>query len=590
MANFGKYLNRLPPDADPRLARALSDVFRDLTADRMPAEAKLDKIVMVTDYGAKGDGVTDDTAAITSAISAAAGMALLFPAGTYIVGSTISIAGTGIVFLGEGPGSVLKLAASVNAPLLSFDAATNIRVRNLGFDGNGANQSSTSTRIIRIQNGAADLYFEGCYFKNSYHDNVFINANTNPCNRIFFTNCEFNGTQTSTSASVRATDCNDLNFIGCYFTDWGADAIALSWFQATDGGLIVAGCTFKNTDATLFAIETVASGTVDEYRAKNVTIVGNVFDGNDNATGGSGISGIMDNATISSNVWRNSGSANWRCGIEASGQNWTIQNNNLDNGTIVFSTLADAISKNATIVGNVIRNQGANRWGIQFGSTSTFELQNIVVTANVIDIDGVSGTSGGIYAGTYSGAAIVVGCRIDGNIIFNGSDAGTGIRVAMDSGSEDISICNNTVYDCSTGIRLDDTLTNSTVRGNHTASCPTAFLNNTTTGTHRIYDNNFGATQELVSSDRGNAAATLINGQDAQTQVWATALTADRAVTLSSTYAYRGAKFRIVRTAASTGAFNLNVGTGPLKALTAGQWCEVEHDGTAWFLSAFGSL
>jgi hypothetical protein len=45
-----------------------------------------------------------------------------------------------------------------------------------------------------------------------------------------------------------------------------------------------------------------------------------------------------------------------------------------------------------------------------------------------------------------------------------------------------------------------------------------------------------------------------------------------------------------VRKATATGAFNLNVGTGPLKALAVGQWCEVEYDGTAWFLSQFGSL
>lgn len=54
------------------------------------------------------------------------------------------------------------------------------------------------------------------------------------------------------------------------------------------------------------------------------------------------------------------------------------------------------------------------------------------------------------------------------------------------------------------------------------------------------------------------------------------------AITLSTTGAYNGAKFRIVREASATGAFNLNVGTGPLKALTAAStWCEVEYDGSA---------
>lgn len=93
-----------------------------------------------------------------------------------------------------------------------------------------------------------------------------------------------------------------------------------------------------------------------------------------------------------------------------------------------------------------------------------------------------------------------------------------------------------------------------------------------------------------VSADKGNAAATLTAGTDETTQRWNTVLTADRAVTLSTTGVWNGAKFRIVRTAAATGAFNLNVGTGPLKALVAGTWCDVEYNGSAWMLTAYGAL
>jgi hypothetical protein len=93
-----------------------------------------------------------------------------------------------------------------------------------------------------------------------------------------------------------------------------------------------------------------------------------------------------------------------------------------------------------------------------------------------------------------------------------------------------------------------------------------------------------------VSADKGDAAATLTLGTSESTVQWNTILTADRAVTLSVAGAYNGARFKVVRTAAATGAFNLNVGTGPLKALTAGQWCEVEYDGSAWMLTAYGTL
>ena len=98
------------------------------------------------------------------------------------------------------------------------------------------------------------------------------------------------------------------------------------------------------------------------------------------------------------------------------------------------------------------------------------------------------------------------------------------------------------------------------------------------------------AVNPSVSTDNGDAAVTLTAGKNALIQRWATAITADRAVTLSTTGAYTGATFRIVRESTATGAFNLNVGTGPLKALTAGTWVDVTFNGTAWQVSAAGSL
>lgn len=85
-----------------------------------------------------------------------------------------------------------------------------------------------------------------------------------------------------------------------------------------------------------------------------------------------------------------------------------------------------------------------------------------------------------------------------------------------------------------------------------------------------------------------NADFTLTTLTDAQQVRHTGTLTADRAVTLSTTRAYAGAKFRITRT--GTGAFNLNVGTGPLKALITNTWGEFVYDGAAWYLAAYGAL
>ena len=98
------------------------------------------------------------------------------------------------------------------------------------------------------------------------------------------------------------------------------------------------------------------------------------------------------------------------------------------------------------------------------------------------------------------------------------------------------------------------------------------------------------ATVTKVGADNGDAAATLTVGASDPVQRWDTTLTATRAVTLSTSGAYEGAKFHIVRT--GLGAYVLNVGTGPLKAMptSTAAWCEVTFDGTAWFLSGYGVL
>lgn len=111
-------------------------------------------------------------------------------------------------------------------------------------------------------------------------------------------------------------------------------------------------------------------------------------------------------------------------------------------------------------------------------------------------------------------------------------------------------------------------------------------LRDSTTGTSDVYV----SVELLGATDNNNANATLTVGISAYEQYWDQALVADRAVSLSTLGAAIGSRFRIVRKASATGAFNLNVGTGPLKALGIGEWCEVTYDGVAWYLSAYGAL
>lgn len=88
---------------------------------------------------------------------------------------------------------------------------------------------------------------------------------------------------------------------------------------------------------------------------------------------------------------------------------------------------------------------------------------------------------------------------------------------------------------------------------------------------------------------RGDGSPTIEVLRDHPVQIFNTPLTANRTLTISTTAAKAGDRFRVVRTSASTGAFTLTVGAS-LQVLGPGQWCEVTFNGTAWELSAFGYL
>ncbi len=151
----------------------LSDGAGNLIATSFIGLSSGGLVTSVLSYGALGNGIHDDTAAINSAITAvrnAGGGILFFPSGTYIVSSPITALGSNITFQGCGASSSIKLKNSANCLLINTATIySNITFRDLDFDGNGANQTDGSTRddrkMIIIQNVTA-LKFLNC----SLHD------------------------------------------------------------------------------------------------------------------------------------------------------------------------------------------------------------------------------------------------------------------------------------------------------------------------------------------------------------------------------------------------------------------------------------
>jgi polygalacturonase len=95
------------------------------------------KVVSVKAFGAKGDGVADDTAAIQAAINAAkASETIYFPSGTYDVSNFIVKNRSGLTFTGEGQKSMIRQMTGAGR-MATFESSRDIVITNLAFDANG---------------------------------------------------------------------------------------------------------------------------------------------------------------------------------------------------------------------------------------------------------------------------------------------------------------------------------------------------------------------------------------------------------------------------------------------------------------------
>lgn len=104
----------------------------------------------VKDFGATGDGATDDSTALTAAFAAAANAELYFPPGTYLADKLTLPAG--VTLTGAGAGTTLRKKAGTTGRLLTALDVDGIAVRDLVLDGNRANVSDVNSQTLHIEN------------------------------------------------------------------------------------------------------------------------------------------------------------------------------------------------------------------------------------------------------------------------------------------------------------------------------------------------------------------------------------------------------------------------------------------------------
>lgn len=205
-------------------------------------QSRLRDVVNVKDFGAVGDGVTNDTAAIQAAINFAQQIKawIYFPPVTYaymVTGLTIGQTGTNYTchFMGGGfdpsmaaqtgitgqyvAQSMIKLIDGSNSHLITVNAdAAPPMFHNMTFNGNKAGQTSGTLHCINLADAAAAAYYrfacwmENCLVTSARNSGIFIGSNRGAG---FYSNVWVQYCGTTTSDSGINVRCFDQQFKSC---------------------------------------------------------------------------------------------------------------------------------------------------------------------------------------------------------------------------------------------------------------------------------------------------------------------------------------------------------------------------------------
>lgn len=308
-------------------------------------------VANVRDYGARGDGTTDDTAAIQAAINAGTNVVWL-PAGTYLVtGLTAAggVSGPGGTIQGVSLfGSTLKLANGANQDLLTLNGQ-GWRVTNLGIDGNKANNTSGNGIVVKYPRTIIDHVY-----MNNVPGHGLYNAGTS-------------------GQTAHANEYHNIRILNS-----GGDGIRVSGAYATDGrfsNVEIGQCggygAYVESGALLWQQSHMWGNTLDGFRANGASYQQLVqVESETNNQHGVVFVGGHGHMISGSYVWQNQGRGIYAANVDR----FTVVNNQCKNNKGGPGISTDT-SLYGTIIGNVCWDDFGTKlqtYGIATASSSDY--------------------------------------------------------------------------------------------------------------------------------------------------------------------------------------------------------------------------
>ena len=152
-------------------------------------ETRFAEMTNVKDFGAVGDGTTDDTAAIVAAIASLPnGGRVFFPQGHYRITSTITITGRGILLEGDGAADDYSRGTSiiVNTPNTSgliFRDGRNHGLSRITVQGPQGAVRLTAGSLVEAGGGVFGFSVEDCNFQRGYNGITLFGSDSSALDR-----------------------------------------------------------------------------------------------------------------------------------------------------------------------------------------------------------------------------------------------------------------------------------------------------------------------------------------------------------------------------------------------------------------------
>jgi hypothetical protein len=387
--------------------------------------------VSVKDYGAVGDGVTDDTAAIQAALNNGA-KNVFFPAGNYLTSATLRIVTSGQAILGYGAtltnASVSASGFLIGSTGAAFVKTDNVTIEGMTFVGADTGAGSAYSYAIGVQPPTTTPYVYG-----------------GGCSKISVLNCTASGH----AFGVSATAADRLSVTGCRFGGMKYHAsltaggygvlIQTCWDTVIENNQFLA----TSGDRHSIYVSADPSRTYDNNNVcKGVVIAGNLINWS-NVVGTTGFETAMmirapENISITGNtIIGGYGGIDYDT-MNGNGKNVSISGNTIELAVSPASerscvnflrSSGTYISTNISITGNSMKIAGTNVHGVTLqGVDSVSIVGNTIYNTNGASCIGANGAASNVV----TNGNRLYGNNLTGGVYYFAGASNTDFTIGVD--------------------------------------------------------------------------------------------------------------------------------------------------------------